>query len=160
MPLECLPQSDPTRYLPLRSADSVSLVQAFSRLRAQAEFASPTDWSVCLELFTTVTSLYFVKKAVFRGKPDSTEGHDGQLVRDTLHIDADYFDFVNSNRTGENLANLLGLALHEAGHSIRKADGSAKYEHSSNLQPGSYPFPFSLTSPDVAGGIPNSCAKP
>jgi hypothetical protein len=136
------------------------LAQAFGKLRPQAEFDSVTNWSACLEIFNTLSSLYFVKKSVFRGKPDSTDGHDGQVLRDTIHLDTDYLDFVNANRTGENLANLLGLALHEAAHAIKKPDGSAKYLHARNLQPGSYPFPFSLTSPQVAGGIPNSCAKP
>jgi hypothetical protein len=155
----CNPEVDPLCVFKLRSADSLSIVKALQKRRPQQDFADPNDWAVCSELFARFEAL-LAQGHVLMGRNVPGDNHSGLQHGNKIHFDKDYLNQINANRSAGNLADLLGLALHEAAHTILLAGGARKYDHDESAVPGTYPFPFNLTSPITVNAIPNSCAKP
>ncbi len=136
------------------------LDSALAARRLDAEFTNDSARTACGAIYVRLIELFnAVPSRIRQGTYSTQDDHTGQYNLGTglLHIDRWIFDSTAVDFP--KFAHvLLGIAMHEAAHSILDSSGQPLYHHDAGAEPADYPFPFNLTRTPTSGNQ-NSCTR-
>ena len=154
------PETDSTCVRELTFFQKKLLDSALAARRLDAEFTNDSARTACGAIYVRLIELFnAVPSRIRQGTYSTQDDHTGQYNLGTglLHIDRWIFDSTAVDFP--KFAHvLLGIAMHEAAHSILDSSGQPLYHHDAGAEPADYPFPFNLTRTPTSGNQ-NSCTR-